>query len=308
MGFLPCIFSAVERKGTASHQRLGRGFPASPPVPGLGAGCIPKPVCSFRGCLEAAALTTEPGAPIPAAPAGDGAGRAQPRACPFPSCPMEYGCGLGVIQGSGMAGRNLVHGCKQASDRHGVVHSVLAQEEGCCLGEARRGWRGSGTPVLPSLLGLSWFSSSVLGFDRVSLSLHISPSLLRIPGCVYRSARAASKQEPPWAAARRGVPTPTTTRVPSTQVSPATGMGLGVLGTLTHLSVGPTAPGSGACGLLACQDGDAHCAGSTGKCHKLVWPQLSPSHKCCGWWVAVGWGDTAFPSLRGSCLAVQAVP
>lgn len=40
------------------------------------------------------------------------------------------------------------------------------------------------------------------------------------PRCVFRSARAASKRGPRWAAARRGVPTPTTTRVPSTQVSP----------------------------------------------------------------------------------------
>lgn len=223
------IFSAGAREGTASHQRLSRRFPASPPVPGLGAGCIPKPVCSFHGCLEAAALTTEPGAPSRQCLLEMGQ---QPRPCPLTSCPMEHGCGLSVIQGSGMAGRNLVHGCRQPSDRNGVVRSALAREEACCLGEARRGWRESGTPALPSLLGLLWFSSSALGSDRVSLSLHISPSLLRIPGCVYRSARAASKQEPPWAAARRGVPTPTTTRVPSTQVSSATGMGHGVLGTL----------------------------------------------------------------------------
>lgn len=97
------IFSAGERKGTASHQRLCRGFPARSPVSGLGAGCIAKPVGSFPGCLEAAALTTEPGAPIPAAPAGDGEGWAQPRSYPFTSCPMEYGCALGVVQGSGMA-------------------------------------------------------------------------------------------------------------------------------------------------------------------------------------------------------------
>lgn len=59
-GSVTCIFSAGERKGTASHQRLCRGFPASSPVPDLGAGYIPMPVCSFHGCLAAAALTTEP--------------------------------------------------------------------------------------------------------------------------------------------------------------------------------------------------------------------------------------------------------
>lgn len=48
------------------------------------------------------------------------------------------------------------------------------------------------------------------------------------PRCVFRSARAASKRGPRWAAARRGVPTPTTTHVPSTQVSPpAAGTGGG---------------------------------------------------------------------------------
>lgn len=52
------------------------------------------------------------------------------------------------------------------------------------------------------------------------------------PRCVFRSARAASKRGPRWAAARRGVPTPTTTRVPSTQVSPpAAGTGGGHVGT-----------------------------------------------------------------------------
>lgn len=41
-------------------------------------------------------------------------------------------------------------------------------------------------------------------------------------------------------------------------------------------------------GSLACQHG----GGSTGGCHKLVWPLLSPSHKRCGWRVAVDQGDT----------------
>lgn len=231
------IFSAGERKGTASHQRLCRGFPASPPVPGLGAGCIPNPVlisCLSGGCclLHRARCSH---------PCSTRWGRGRLGTTQVMSLHL-HGCGLGVVQDSDMAGRNLMRGCRQPSDRHGVVHSVLAWEEGCWLGQARRAWRGSGTPTLPSLLGPSWFSSSVLGFDRVSLSLHISPSLLRIPGCVYRSARAASKREPPWAAARRGVPTPTTMRVPSTQVSLATGMGHGVLGTLTQLNVGPVAP------------------------------------------------------------------
>lgn len=147
-----------------------------------------------------------------------------------PSPPAPWRMAVSSVSSRGVVWQ-LVHGYRQPRDRHGV----LAREEGCCLGEARRGWRGSGTPTLPSLLGLSWFSPSLLGFDRVSLSLHISPSLLRIPGCVYRSAPAASKREPPWAAARRGVPIPTTTRVPSTQVSPATGMGH----SLTQLNVGP---------------------------------------------------------------------
>lgn len=246
-------------------------------------------LCSFHASLEAAAFATEPGAPIPAAPAGDRAGTTQVMSLHL----LPHGCGLDVIQDSGMAGRNLMCGCRQPSDRHGVVYSVLAREEGCCLGQARRAWRGSGTPALPSLLGPSWFSSSVLGFDRVSLSLHISPSLLRIPGCVYRSARAASKREPPWAAARRGVPTPTTTRVPSTQVSLATGMGHGVLGTLTQLNVGPVAPelelGSCLAGLPGwwcplCQQ------------HWQVSQACLASHKHCGWWVAMDEGDTEFHS------------
>lgn len=179
-----------------------------------------------------------------------GMGRAGHNPGRIPSLPAPWSMAVHLVSSRAVVWQ-LVHGCSHPSGRHGVVHSALAREEGCCLGEVRRGWRGSGTPALPSLLVLLWFSSSVLGFDRVSLSLHISPSLLPILGCVYRSARAASKREPPWAAARRDVPTPTTTRVPSTQVRLATEMGHRVVASLTQLNVGSLAPGLGVGLLLA---------------------------------------------------------
>lgn len=220
---------------------LGRGR-GQPPIRGCAGGFQQVPQCQVWGlavlpslCARFVALwrlLLSPQSqvlPIPQHPLGMGQARHDPRHIPSP--PAPWSMAVGSVSSKGVVWQ-LVHGCSQPSDRHGVVHSALARDEGCCLGEARRGWRGSGTPVLPLLLGLSWFSSSVLGFDRVSLSLHISPSLLRIPGCVYRSAPAASKREPPWAAARRGVPTPTTTRVPLTQVSPVMGMGHGVVGIL----------------------------------------------------------------------------
>lgn len=94
------IFSAGAREGTASHQRLSRRFPASPPVPGLGAGCIPKPVCSFHGCLEAAALTTEPGAPSHQCLLG--MGQARHNSGHVPSLPAPWSTAVGSVSSRGV--------------------------------------------------------------------------------------------------------------------------------------------------------------------------------------------------------------
>lgn len=191
-----------EKEVTATRQRPGRGSPASPPVLGLELAVFPgvraHGMAVWRLLPSPCPHRGGPGAPIPAAPAGDGEHRGPPpplppshvwpRPCPFTFCPVEDGCGLGAVQGSGTAGRNLVRGCRRPSERHGVARGVPAREEGCC--PAR--W-GGGSVGLERLRDAGAFSlrpgpsrcfAPALGSDGVSLSLHISPSLLRIPGCV----------------------------------------------------------------------------------------------------------------------------
>lgn len=117
------------------------------------------------------------------------------------------------------------HGHVPSPPAHSLLSAFSTQKRAAALHgrwreDAARGQLGAAAGTPGTVAG---FVPSAPGSDEVSLSLSASLP----PRCVLRSARAASKREPRWAAARRGVPTPTTTRVPSTQVSPAAGIGGG---------------------------------------------------------------------------------
>lgn len=158
-----------------------------PPNTRFGAGCVQ---CHPQACVLVAwpcgggcplpARAMGLGAPIPAAPAGDGTGDGEhggssataataATAATEPQhgpglCPVEAGCGLGAVQGSGTAGRNLVCGCRRPSERHGVARHAPARG-GKVLppggGEAARGCRGTGTPAR-SLCGRGRRGASLL--------------------------------------------------------------------------------------------------------------------------------------------------
>lgn len=150
-------------------------------------------VCMLAAWLPVHAMAL--GVPVPAAPTGDSAGDGEHRGPhpPLPpshgtalalalhtSCSMEDGCGLHAIQESGMVGRSS---CVAADSRaKGTVTLVVCghRRKRCCLGLER--CRDAG--VLPSWLGLLGRCAPSLGSDGISLSLCISPSLLRIPACV----------------------------------------------------------------------------------------------------------------------------
>lgn len=171
--------------------------PSKPPVRRFGAGQIQSiiPMVHPRAATLPACASNRDGAGVgtpgvfyPRCP------RAMARPRPFTSCPLSAFSIFHPKEG-GRAARAL--------------------EGGRCQGATRGSSRDTG--------GRCGLVPSAPGSDEVSLSLSASLP----PRCVLRSARAASKREPRWAAARRGVPTPTTTRVPSTQVSPTAGMGVG---------------------------------------------------------------------------------
>lgn len=189
-----------EKEGTATRQRPGRGSPASPPVLGLelavfpgvrahgmavwrllpspgprrGAGCS-HPCGTRWGWGTPWSSTTAATEPCPA------------QAVSLHLLPRGGWLRVRCRPGSGTAGRNLVCGCRRPSERHGVACGVPAREEGCCPA------RGEGSVGLERRRDAGAFSlrpgpsrcfAPALGSDGVSLSLHISPSLLRIPGCV----------------------------------------------------------------------------------------------------------------------------
>lgn len=193
------IFSAGAREGTASHQRLSRRFPASPPVPGLGAGCIPKPVCSFHGCLEAAVLTTEPGAPSRQCLLGMGQARHNPGHVPSPPAPWSTAVGSvssrGVVwqvETSCMAADSQVTGTVWFAVRwHGRKHVAWERQGGA--GENR------GHPRCPRCWGCC---GSLLLRWALTGSLCLSTSL---PPCSKFPGACTEVLELPASRSHRGL-------------------------------------------------------------------------------------------------------
>jgi len=103
-------------RGDSHPAEAGQGVSSKPPSTRFGAGCIPRHACSRHGWPEALpSLQHPPGTGQEMGNAGGppplSQGTAQVMSLHL--CPAEGGCGLGAIQESGTAGRNLVRGHEQ---------------------------------------------------------------------------------------------------------------------------------------------------------------------------------------------------